>query len=229
MLEYRAPTLPARRASAAMLGNPAMPRTRRVIWLALATIMVSSAPTDIGMTLTRCNADPDSDGVVMMVIRLATRVSSWVVCRSALRRPIDLDRKSPTLWCRVLDSGMIAVKWLMKQWHFPLAGISLVEARGRTRQFLLLKVVTLPCMAVESMLRLRLWASAAEFIGLREWTQLLIMVCNISTCSDRVTCVLPRTGARWHVPRPMASTRCIWKILPNAPVSWYLERQPACP
>lgn len=72
----------------------------------------------------------------------------------------------------------------------------MVEARGRTRQFLLLRVVTLPWTAVESMLRLRLCASEAEFMGLREWTQLLIMVCSISTCSDRATCVLLHT----HIP-----------------------------
>lgn len=168
MSVYRVPTLPIRRDSIAALGNLEMPSTRRVIWLALATMMVNRAPTDMGMTLTRCNADPVNDGVVIIVIRLATRVRRWVVCRKALRRPMDFDRKSPTLWCRVLDTGIIAVKWLMKHWHFPLAGTCFVDARGRTRHFLLLKVVTLPWMAVESMFRLRLPAKAAELIGLRE-------------------------------------------------------------
>lgn len=113
-LIYRLPMAPESWPTLLMVGTDVTARLRRVMWLALATIIVSNAATVMGITLIRCNAVPVSDGEAIMVIRLATLDKSCVECRSVLPRSIDLDRKSPTLWCRVLSSGIMAVSWLIK-------------------------------------------------------------------------------------------------------------------
>lgn len=154
--------------SATLAGRGDRVSARRVMPLVLATIMTSSNADEMGMTRMCSIPVPVGDGEVIMVIRLATRESSSVVCRNALRRSMDLDRNVVTFPCRVLERGMMADRWLMKHWQFPLAGTWFEDARGRTRHFLLLRDVTLPWTAVESMLRLRPPARVVDFTGLRD-------------------------------------------------------------
>lgn len=151
----------------------------RLIWLALVTMTSSICWAFSFMTLMRCILSWASAGHRIRVIRRASRVRSCMACRTMLLRLIVSLRNRRTVWCLVGDNGPTRVRWLMNNWQFPLAGICLVSARGVMTQFLLLSIVTLPCSAVESMLKPRCLVSIPEFMGLWAVMQLLMTVCSI--------------------------------------------------